>query len=59
MFHLDSVSEDEEKALGTSEDEDDLEPNVEVNGIWERRRSGVIKNKRSVKNKENVEARQS
>ena len=30
-------------ALGTSEEEDGLEPNVEVNGNWERRRSGVIK----------------
>ena len=46
MFHLVSDSEDEERALGASEEEDDLELNVEFNGIWERRRSGVIKKKK-------------
>ena len=60
MFLLDSVgeSEDEEMALDASEEEDDLEANG-GNGIWERRRNRVIKNRRLVKNNERVKAKQS
>ena len=57
MFHVDSIgeSDDEEMALDASGEEEDLEMNC-GDGIWERRRSGVIKNKRLVKNKESAKA---